>query len=477
MLGAAGAGIQACGQTPQGWVEQTGSGAFHVKTPPGWVVETAKDAHVLIKSKDGSEFVLLQPFMIGPEGTSDHAVPALVDHWKTSFFPNAQLSDQNQISTTPDEVVAKIQFGANGGSRANVLCYNQNGAGMLYAIAAPAGKFASSRDKLMQVLQSFHYGASGPATAPAQSGSGLTYTSWTEPNEQAYTVQVPQGWNVSGGLTRTNAINLHNEVVATSPDGQLYAQYGESQMLPFKQLTGTIFQRGFHPGSISEYHGWFMFLDYETGDVFSKGYLEKILVKKYQGLKIGKSQDCPQLTEALQKMTAGSPIPIKVSVGETDFTYNDNGQTKSGMCFATTIFSGGVATPGWMAIPGICTGPADKLPTALEVLAHLATPKWSQDWANRANNDAANYTKVIQATAAGDRALSDHIYNSFTSQLHESGRQMENVLTGMTDVKGPDGTAYHVPGGHNYYYYNAGTVVGSNSPYPPDIGFQPLTQF
>jgi hypothetical protein len=469
--------MSACGQSHPQWVEQVGQNAIHVKTPPGWTVESAADAHVMIKSADGSEFVLVQPFQSGSEITATKAIDMLVGHW-TKILPNPQISDVKQITESPDQAVAKVQFGENGGSRANVLCYNQRGAGMLYAVAAPASKFTSARQTLVDVLSSFRYGGSAAANPQTTAGSGLSYATWTEPNQQAYTVQVPQGWNVTGGLTQPTPIDLRNEIQATSPDGQIQAQYGEAKMLPFKPLTGTIFQRGFHQGSISEYHGWFMFLDYETGAQFSKGYLSTVLSKKYQDLKIGESKDRPDMDQLLNPLVANLRIQIRISVGQTEFTYTDNGQPRSGIIFATTVFSApGTVSQGWTAVPGICTAPPDKLPTALEVLAHLALPKWSAEWAAKVNANAAAYTSVIQATAQNDKALSDHIYNNFVNTLHESGRQMENTLTGTTDVRDANGTAYHVAVGHNYYYLNAGQVVGSNSPYPPDIGFTPLTQF
>jgi hypothetical protein len=268
-------------------------------------------------------------------------------------------------------------------------------------------------------------------TAAAQATTdGLTYTIWTEPNQKAFTLQVPKDWNITGGLTQKSLIEYRCQVVAASPDGLVTAQAGDETMLPFKQLTGTPFAIGghFHQGSISEYHGWFMFLDYETGADFSKGYLNLILSKKYQDLKLGQSKDCPELTQALEQAFANSPVHAQISVGETDFAYTQNGKPMAGMCFATTVKDpvGG----GWTAYPGICTAPANQIKEALEVLAHLALPHYSQTWAQNVNTQAGAAIFNLQATAYNDRANTDRIYGKYLKELYTMGPPMQNLLTG-----------------------------------------------
>jgi hypothetical protein len=243
-------------------------------------------------------------------------------------------------------------------------------------------------------------------------------------------LQVPQGWNVEGGITQKSMMEYRSQVVATSPDGLVTAQVGDAQMFPFKQLTGTPFAYGgtFHQGSISEYHGWFMFLDYESGAEFSKGYLNLILSKKYQGLKLGQSKDCPELTQALAQAFANSPVHAQISVGETDFAYTQNGQPVAGMCFVTTVKDpvGG----GWTAYPGICTAPVNQIKEGLEVLAHLSLPHFSQAWAQNVNNEANLAIFNLQATAYNDRKTTDRIYGKYLVQLYTMGPGMQNLLEG-----------------------------------------------
>jgi hypothetical protein len=459
----------------QGWVPLPEGSGFTAKTPAGWSAESGTDGHVMIHSADRSSFVLLEPFKTSPGLNAAKQITPLCEG-RPEVFPRVKSTYQKQISQTPDQSIAKLEFGS--GMRANVLCSEWGGVGMLYVIAAPASTFEAQRPTLVGILDTFRYGTP-PSDSGGGPGDGLTYTSWSDPNENAFTVAVPEGWNVSGGLTRATPFDLRTEVAAISPDGLISAKYGDAKMLPFIPIAGAYRMGGIREGMISSNHGYFMFLNWETGAQFSKGYLNLVLKKNYPDLHLTGSKDRPDIQQFVESFFAKSPIKFTISSGETDFTYTQNGRPMNGAIVCTNFFMApGTMGQGWKAVPAVCTAPPEQMKTALSVLAHLSLPKYNPEWIAQANQKAAQFTDYVQQDAANTRDLHNQMYQNFSNQIAENGRAMDNLLTGSTDVRDSSGAAFHVASGHNYYYLGmAGNVVGSNSATPPDVGFKALTQF
>ena len=48
----------------------------------------------------------------------------------------------------------------------------------------------------------------------------------SEPNEGAYTINVPQGWKISGGVRRRTPVDVRSAVNVVSPDGTIHLLIG-----------------------------------------------------------------------------------------------------------------------------------------------------------------------------------------------------------------------------------------------------------
>jgi hypothetical protein len=64
------------------------------------------------------------------------------------------------------------------------------------------------------------------ATAPAIP-RGLAWEAFTDPNEKAFTVDVPRGWSVKGGTFRMGFSDARLMVDMTSPDGRINVRLGD----------------------------------------------------------------------------------------------------------------------------------------------------------------------------------------------------------------------------------------------------------
>ena len=81
------------------------------------------------------------------------------------------------------------------------------------------------------------------AAVPGQSGAtgqagdaAATGTKWTtvrDTREKAFSIQVPQGWKVYGGLFRFSTIDTRMIVDMTSPDGLTNLRIGDSTVPPY----------------------------------------------------------------------------------------------------------------------------------------------------------------------------------------------------------------------------------------------------
>lgn len=57
-------------------------------------------------------------------------------------------------------------------------------------------------------------------------------TQWVEPKERAFSLMVPRGWNVTGGLNWTGPIDPQAHVQVQSPDGRVQIYLGDPEILP-----------------------------------------------------------------------------------------------------------------------------------------------------------------------------------------------------------------------------------------------------
>ncbi len=75
------------------------------------------------------------------------------------------------------------------------------------------------------------------------------FTKFTDPSENSFTVDVPSGWKVDGGLTRYGALDVRPWVKAVSPDNLITAFIGDGKISPCTMPTGTLSALGFRVGS------------------------------------------------------------------------------------------------------------------------------------------------------------------------------------------------------------------------------------
>lgn len=111
---------------------------------------------------------------------------------------------------------------------------------------------ANGTGRSMQVVRSMRIPAQQQAAAPPPSPAGVTapavsptqatpaapaapadmsFATWIEPKEHAFTVDVPRGWQIAGGVSWHSQVDAQPYLRATSPDGKVQIFLGDPDLL------------------------------------------------------------------------------------------------------------------------------------------------------------------------------------------------------------------------------------------------------
>jgi hypothetical protein len=108
------------------------------------------------------------------------------------------------------------------------------------------------------------YGQVAGGTAPLAVSQ---YVSFTDPLEQAFTLQVPSGWRTVGGLARRSALQINAFLRSLSPDRMTYLLIGEPTLPSYVPPTPMRNAIGYREGKLfdSGLGGLSLVLHYMTG--------------------------------------------------------------------------------------------------------------------------------------------------------------------------------------------------------------------
>jgi len=467
---------------PDGWPTHNDPLGFSVRHPPNWTAEVVQNELIRVRSNDGSMFVLVQPFFARDGETAASKVNE-VPLKLAALLPNATATATHPVSSQPDQVVAELSFDDGGQpGRALALCLVDGRGGMLYAIAAPARTFDKVRPVLLDVLNTLTFTT---PTAPPPVSGGVSYVTWRDPNEGAFTLEVPQGWQVSGGLYRFHAVDVRPDVQIVSPDGGMFFRIGDQDVPPFTTPNSMLEMTGFHEGSWYSSMGMtWMVRRYVSGLDFAREYLTQHLPDGCAEATIIEERDRADLSGPINDIYARYNLygsSMTMSMGEVTAQCQAGSETTYLYCFAGTKLAQTPPELGIWTVDYLVYGQAraDEQAAAMAILGRIANsytpdPQWAIS--------QAKLSGAVSATVAQmSDEISEIIRQSFenTSQVQDdAARHWSNMILGVTDVRDPvTGEEWRVANGHNYYWRRGDTVVGTDINEPPNVEFTPLAEF
>lgn len=314
------------------WVIHKDPLGFQVSHPNGWSVETPGKEFIEIKSQNGSDFVIIYPFITDKQITAMdflNKTPSMF----VSQFPGASIQGFERLLEMPDEVVMVMNYSDSRvqGSAA-ILCVLDNRSGMLFAIAAPTLKFNDTSTTLIRILKSFSF--IKPESSQTQN---IQYVVWKDPEKDAFSLDVPMGWNVTGGLLEPNPGDLRLGVEIESPDNKVGVIYGDTRIPLYISMNGAPDSMGLVDGTeyYPEYNLYLKAKQYMTGKEFAKAYADYVM-KSIPGVVYNGDQDRLDLSQAINAVYRQSGLPLEANAGETTFTIEVNGERWQGYCLAVT---------------------------------------------------------------------------------------------------------------------------------------------
>lgn len=157
--------------------------------------------------------------------------------------------------------------------------------------------------------------AQTPTPAPADFTGGLSFIDWIDPNEEAFAIQVPEGWTIQGGMNDIRGQKYLNYSMM-SPEGDAIIIAGQSQVIHNLQPSDTLTSQGYAEGDIVLDEGNYIIkvASYQTGVEAARSLIETTFTSICTQLAITEERTRDDLSGYNDAQTAFT------SVGEVAFT-------------------------------------------------------------------------------------------------------------------------------------------------------------
>ena len=309
------------------------------------------------------------------------------------------------------------------------------------------------------------------AAEPGQSGAvnqaadtAATGTKWTtvrDTRENAFSIQVPQGWKTYGGLFRFSPIDTRMIVDMTSPDGLTNLRVGDSTVPPYR-VPGPFLRIG--PAVAA----------YTAGNVFAARYGQARFASICQGVRLTKGDAlAPKYHPAANGIS-------HTTGGEAFFSCTKNGAPMSAYVYAETMLLGpGGPGSSWVVVAlGSLIAPAEQARAAGATLQHsgqslVMNPAWVA-MQNQLNSHAIQQINAAtRATIAATNAENAREQAMISQLQNDSFNDVINGVQATVDTT--TGQHYIAPLGQGGRQWINGNHVVVESGLSPGPGFTPLT--
>jgi hypothetical protein len=305
------------------------------------------------------------------------------------------------------------------------------------------------------------------------------WMSFRDPQENAFTLDVPQGWPVQGGTARRNALQFRNWVQVTAPDGNTVLAINDPTEGSYVVPTQMLAMAGFHEGSIYGGGGGtaYTVAGYRTGAQFAAAYGQAHLREFCQNVSVTDVRGLPQLTQMANAI--GSSYGMHHDAGEASFACVRHGVPMQADLLASVLAISGAYGTIWYAewFYGF-VAPTPLAGVAAGTLMHmLQSIQVNPQWVSRTTQTNMDVSHIAAQT---NQAISNTLMQAWESK----GAVMDRIMNegsrarlGIDIYRDPaSGTEYTVANTYQHYWANAaGVVVGTDTDTAPN-GFSRLAR-
>jgi hypothetical protein len=310
--------------------------------------------------------------------------------------------------------------------------------------------------------------ASGSPAAPTGAG-GVSWITVRDSREQAFSIQVPQGWKVVGGMFRYRIAYPRPTVDMTSPDGLTNVRIGDNT-IPNYQTPNT------NPYLPNTPNNFTPVAAYATGQVLAQKYGLARFASMCQSLQVTGSQSVPP---KYSQQIAGY---VQATGGNANFSCTVNGQPMTGYVYAETMEVKGILgqPSNWYPTAlGSYLAPAAQAQNASAILTYsTGTLVMNPDWTAWQNFLVATATRINLNTAQATKeatAQMDAREAQWRQMMAGESDDFNDILNGTTFTMNPTtGQTYEVAtgtGGQKWMDDQNNVVSAAMQPGP---AYQPL---
>ncbi|MDZ4834384.1 MAG: PDZ domain-containing protein [Candidatus Melainabacteria bacterium] len=502
-----------------------GEAGYSLKYPDGWTVEQNNTTGRIDVKSPGNSNLSIFPFFLPDQSFDSNKAQGLFQamlkqyakgsDWSTPAVVGGGLrsmSTSNQLNSIAGLVLSSM----NGGTTGSLIIFQ----------VPNSPSAASDLATLSQILQTFNItgaasqnakaggqgggdssgGAArdqgsdniGTATQPSQN---IQFTSFVDPNFNAFSLDVPVGWDVSGGMKRPIPIDLRPWVKAVSPDQKAIVFIGDGSIEPRYLPANWLTWLGCPPGSTYKGSNGLVskVLYYEPAEKFVKKYAESKFGKGCESFELVNVEQHPDLARTVN----GTQGVLASDASSVKYNFRIQGYEGEAYFLAVTKKS---QTMWWVSqICGVVAAKGCEK-QALDVFLQMYkswqyNPQWSQaqnaqniqstqnwiatDRAVRARSAAAFQSRMATMDARHNAFRSrmadmDASHAKYMNSTRSSDRAHSNFINYIHDedtlMNPTTGTKYQVQYGPKYHWVNStgDGVLGTNSAWSPGANWTEL---
>jgi hypothetical protein len=327
--------------------------------------------------------------------------------------------------------------------------------------------------------------AAEPQKAPATATAKVEWVRFQDPLEQAFTMDVPQGWSVKGGLFRLGYSDYRAMVDLKSADGKTDIRVGDVA-IPSYSLPSQYHQREGEPYDLGA-QAQMTVARYRSGQAFADLYAKSRFKSVCQSFTPKQSEGAAPVEDKSEQFSSGA---AGSSAGEATYQCESGAGSRTAYVYARTTHYQGLWQVTMLAS---FIAPAEQAGVARNILLHctqtlLIHPEWIQ-YQKQMDDQGLLYQR--QRQQARMRALSQKVaqfesrmqsmqnqVNAFERGQADQANQVAgftNALIGITPTTDPLGNERDVWTGPKSSYWTDGKGQTVNSDTAPGPGWQQLT--
>lgn len=305
--------------------------------------------------------------------------------------------------------------------------------------------------------------------AAAAGAAQLHWQRWQDPREGAFSIAVPAGWKVEGGLMRFAAVDIRPDVLITSPDGMVIIRIGDSVIPPFVVPNQMLAQTGFSEGRwYSPGFGVkFLVMRYLPGSYF--------MTQWYLPQRVGQVRNVAvrvhrTMAQQLSQYLSQTGMSVRVDIADMTFQTGSNQQQnrRNGYVMIQTRTTGMPGSPmaTWevQKMSGyLCDPRAERL--ANQVYAGVMNSfQWNPAWFGRQLQAVGAASTAVRKAENEALKIIQSVNKNRQEAFDRANDKWNEYIRGTRTVTTPDGRQMEVQDGFdNYIMTPDGNIYGQNN--------------